>query len=266
MIRNLLAIAILGLCPVSSLMALAMRAHAEIAEGALTGYIQTPRGGAPGSTSMERPSFHELNQHWDDFYAVGVTLAERSYFVEANYICLNPKAADTLDTGLITHAKTIPVETLFTMQAQFDWFTLGLGKIFALLNESWLIIPHLQGNWLHYAYTFTSPPAHSRRAFTLITAGVGLDIVKIFNDRWTGFYQMKCDLPFTNFHYVQADFGISYELLCYGDAHISPYLKVGLIQLDYEDEQTVPNHLRYTNFPWISLGFALEIPSRVFGY
>lgn len=233
---------------------LALYAALELGQGPLSGFTQTPKGGTPGTTSYERPSYQELHQHEDHFGEAILGAQYHRWILEADYWHTHPKAQNTLNTGLITHAKTIPAQTDFQMGVRFDEYNLQLGYLFTDLCDTWSIIPRIEGEWLHYAYHFDTPDVQSERAFTLITAGVGFTVVKHFSDRFSGTLQAQCNLPITNFHYLKADLGLYYRLAQYRCVTLSPYVKLGMFRFDYEDQQRVPNHIRYQNFPWISLG------------
>lgn len=233
----------------------------EGGKGVLHGYAQTPQGGSPGTTSFQRPSFEELQKNHDAFWQAGLQAQVFDYWVEMEYLFLNPNATHRLDTPLLTHAKHIPANELFYMQIEYEWYTFSIGKCYQFGLQSWRFIPKLEFNWLHYDYEFVTTTVESSRGFSLITGGLNLDIIKRFNNCWTAFGRLQYQLPLSNLKYNRSYIGVSYLMWENNGICLRPYLKTGIIQLDYEDTQTIPNHIRYTNFPYIALGVSLAIAS-----
>jgi hypothetical protein len=114
-------------------------------------------------------------------------------------------------------------------------------------------------NWLKYHYDFSAPPKVSSRTFTLVGLEVGASIAYHFNRNLSMDSQAALSLPLSNIRLLTVDVGLSYRLNIFRHAHISPRIAVGWIQLDYKDEQAMPNHIRYIANPYGSLGFILAM-------
>lgn len=234
----------------------------EGATGHCRGYVQTPKGGSPGTTDYERPSFEELGKRFDSFWQATIAARYNDYILEGNFLFLDPKAYDTLSHALTTHARKLPAGSPFEMQVDYDWYVLGFGKQCGCFGPGWVFTPKIEVNWLHYRYDFNSPFAQSQRAFTLITAGLNLAIEKPITQTVQLVGKIQFPLPLSNFTYLKVDIGINKYLLHSRCVTLSSYLKLGYLELDYEDEQTVPNHIRYTNFPYILCGLMLDLSTN----
>jgi hypothetical protein len=222
------------------------------------GFIQTPQGGSIGTTSLGRPTFDELNIHHDHFYALGAAVQFDDYFALFDYHHFSPHGSTILNQSLMTHAKFIPVGSSFEMSMDYDLFTIGFGKHFHFSNH-WTVSPALLANLLNYHYEFYSPPLSSARSFSLVGVDLGVKVQYDFTKKFAVDFMGAISLPVSNTDLYAADLGLSYRLRPSHHVHIIPRIALGYFQLDYKDEQTIPNHICYTGFPTVSFGVIVEM-------
>jgi hypothetical protein len=100
--------------------------------GHVDGYVQTPDGGDPGTTSHNRPTLSELGIDHASVYG-GRALADwgpHQFFLGGQYTDLSGSA--TLDQTLITHRETFPAGTHVSSDVKLTLLQLGYGYKFDL--------------------------------------------------------------------------------------------------------------------------------------
>lgn len=231
---------------------------ANIYAGNLHAYAQTPKGGDIGTTSFKRPDFRELSKKEDLLYELGARLQIEDYFAEFHFVDISPSAQDNLTQDLITHSLYIPVNSPFDMHVNYHWYSLWLGKSFHLPLSSWVLSPFITLDYLRYHYAFSSPSNSSIRAFTLLESQIGLKIAYDLTPCLKLELQGTQSLPLSNLTLSQGTLNLNYTLT-FQHATFIPKVGLGFIRMDYEDEQTVPNHIHYTLSPFLTLGLTLAL-------
>lgn len=222
--------------------------------GKLRGYAQTPRGGDYNTTSEGRPSFEEMGHKYDPFFHSEAALQYQHVWAFVNYFHLTPDNDTLLDNDLLTHSRFIPANTHFDMNVHYNWYQAGLGFDTADYFATWRFKPYVAANWVKYHYGFTSPVAHSHRDFNLMTATMGVKIEHCLSIGWLLDANAEVALPISELELFDASIGLNYTFLIGQHFGIRPRASLGMIYIDYEDLQKIPNHLRYQSTPYAALG------------
>jgi hypothetical protein len=245
--KKIYLLALLALCTCSQ--ASATYLDAKIVSGKLKGYSQTPQGGSAGSTSIERPSFHELDMNYDTMYQLEVGHHINYFTIYGQYHRIHLKGSKTLRSNLVTHALPIAAGNQFEASFDFDWYTFGAAYTYPL--SSLLIVPSVDLNYLEYDYRFSST-ASSSRSFSTVAPRFGLRLSYPINPLLTvnlsGAMTVLSELQIT-------ETNLSLDWLAIDDRiKVTPYAGLGMLKVDFEDSQAVPNHYRYKLLPNVSLG------------
>ncbi len=225
----------------------------------LSGYSQIPRGGNFGTSSYKRPSFSEVNRQHDSFYRLEAGIDYRHYLLDLNYCHLNPHGRSILQQPLLTHAQFIPQNSDFQMETNFDWATLKLGKEFSFCHHNWQISPMLGGEWLRYRYAFQAPPKASVRAFSAFAPSFSLKLKHTGVKKLITEFEATTTFNLTNLNLYSAQVGLAYPLYQNTHFQILPQVKAGFLEIDFKDKQPFPNHVRYTGWPFATLGVLVNI-------
>lgn len=227
--------------------------------GPIRGYLQTPNGGAPGTTSSKRPTFQELNI--DDFLSpdalVRLRWNDHAFYGGASLVRLDGDS--TLDTTLISHGTTFPAGTSVKSAVQLDSYRLGYQYRFTWANEagtSLTISPAIGIGFLNFDYNLKAGGGlAARRGYFVGGPQLGL------NAGWSPPGRFSIDggifnsLPEVgNLFILSAQLRGSYRLWGHGERGGRVFLGVGYDWLDYEDGQQVPNHIKAQLGPMLLLG------------
>ena len=220
------------------------------------GFVQTPKGGSFGTTNMGRPDFDELDIAHDKFYSFGLEVTVCDYFGLLEYSHFDPHGSTILTQELITHSQLIPAGHSFDMNLEFDWYALGIGKNF-FWNQTWTVSPQILLSWVKYHYEFQAPPIESARNFSLIGANIGLKLAHYFTPQLSADVKALIPLPLSNIHIIDVDAGLGLDIASSSHVTVIPRLAIGWLQLEYKDEQPIPNYIRYRASPYGS--FELKV-------
>lgn len=227
---------------------------ASLISGQVKGFSQIPKGGSPNTTSNGRPSFGELNIDYDTFYQFQAGFDVDALEVYGQYHRIHLKGSEILRENITTHAQTIVAGNPFEATFDYHWYTLGLAYTYP--TEQLLLIPSIDLDYIDYRYTFSSI-ASSSRSFSSVTPRVGLRLCYPIDPTWTVNLSGSTSIPFTDLKI--SDLNLSLHWLAIDDLsfQVIPYAGVGFLKIDFEDDQTVPNHYRYKLQPNISAGVRL---------
>lgn len=228
--------------------------------GKLSGFAQTPRGGDYGTTSFHRPSFDEMDTSTNGFYSFGAGLKYNDYFTLFEYCHLHSQGENNLSQNLITHGQTIPQGRHFMMNIEYDWYRLSWGKDFSVnFDNRWVVTPSLRANLLKYHYHFDAMPNQSSRTFNLANIDLGLKLEYFLTTFISSYLQANYALPLSHLQIRSANIGVSYRFISQ-HLTLTPKIALGFLQLDYQDEQNVPNYIRYKLAPQGLIGLEILFP------
>jgi hypothetical protein len=93
--------------------------------GNVNGFLQVPKGGGSGTTSNERPTFHEIGINHAPIGAPSLTLewGNNEIYAGAHFVRLSGK--NTLSNTLISNGTTFPAGSSVRASTQLDWYGNG---------------------------------------------------------------------------------------------------------------------------------------------
>jgi hypothetical protein len=227
--------------------------------GKLRGFMQVPEGGQPGTSSPQRPTFDELGIHDTTFYDVALDVRWRQldFFAGAQFIGFD--SSGTLTAPLVSHGVRFAAGDPFETQDRFDWYGLGLGWRFDLLEKRLVLTPKIEGALLDFSYDLSSGAAAAQRSYTkgCVRLGIGADY------RWARVISFQLEgaasIPISNTPQIAALVATARFDLLPSSRTVKPalFLGGGWEWIDYEDNQTLPNHIRADLGPFLSAGFSV---------
>lgn len=172
----------------------------EVGAGVLRheGYLQTPAGGAPGSTDLERPTFAELDleggsYRWlsgrvdwrgqDDTGAMSVAGVPVHLRLLVRYEQIADEADAVLAVPLRIWGRTLPAGDALHSKASFDGFSLVLTGIFDLAGGVSAELGAGAG-WTAYDFITVGRRHHAERAYHVNTFGLVGGVAKDLGNRW----------------------------------------------------------------------------------
>lgn len=237
---------------------LEVRARGEVRAGPVTGgYVQTPIGGAPGTTSPKRPTFDELNvstvvaPSGDLRFAFG----RHRVHVGATYWILHGE--DTLREGLTSHGDTYLPGTRLSSDTEFISSWLGYGYAFALgSTPGRLTLTPGVGVYMHsQRYDVSGGGSSSTRDFNTPSPMLDAELVWHPGGRIHVSGELRLvldDLLGLSSPTSLFETAVRLHLDLWRDTNL--FVGVGVTATDHHDEQTVPNDAELEVVPWFSIG------------
>jgi len=227
--------------------------------GPISGYVQTPRGGAPGTTSAQRPTFRELNM--DDFFSPEVSLRlrwrEHGLYAGASLVRLDGDS--TLNTPLVSQGTSFPAGAAVKSEVQLDWYRLGYQYRITWSNEagtSLSLSPAVGAALLNFDYSLSADGGLSaNRGYIVGAPQFGLGAEWTPPGRFSIAGGIFSSLPeVSNLFILSVQLTGSYQLWGRGERGGRIFLGVGYDWLDYKDGQQVPNHIKAEFGPMLLFG------------
>jgi hypothetical protein len=233
-----------------------------VAYGRVDGYVQTPRGGEPGTSSNHRPKFSEIGINDATIYRLDAVASRKSdqLYFDSRFIRLS--GDDMLGQTLVSQGNTYPADSNVNSDVQLDWYAVGYRRQFTLGEQSeWTITPSIGAALWRFHYKLDSPGSDSvDRSYSKATVQLGVET------EWrpdNGPFSLDLALlgspPIKNFPQI-----FSESLLAKYRVYENPSFDVSLVggveyeQIFYEDHQTLSNRVRADFGPMIVGGVEIR--------
>jgi hypothetical protein len=227
--------------------------------GYVDGFVQTPAGGTPGSSSLRRPTFHELKIDDGGFYDTQVDLRWRHLDFFGGYQAMDFDSSGTLSRGLVSHNVTFAPGSHFKNEDDFDWYRIGAGWKFFLLEKKLEVMPKADVAILDFNYKLSSGAQQASRSYTKGAGRLGLDIAYHLTPRVTFDVDGAASIPISNTPQIATASATAWFHLLPHSHRFNPSVFVGggFERIEYEDNQQMPNHFRVDMGPFGTVGLAV---------
>jgi hypothetical protein len=226
--------------------------------GKVDGYVQTPSGGEPGTTSNKQPTLSEIgidNASIYDAQFIGAYHNEE-FYLGGQYIHMS--GSSTLDSSLITNGVSFPAGADVNSNVDMNWYRFGYRHRFELGNEKeWTLTPSVGGAVLDFSYKLKSSAESASRSYVQMNAQFGLET------EWRpGRGRFSVDLRLLGTVPVSPPLAqmfveeliAKYRIIENEKCDLALFGGIAFEQIYYEDDQTVPNHIQADFGPMLTLG------------
>lgn len=246
----------------------------EIGAGVLhhEGYLQTPAGGAPGSTDLERPTFAELgldgggyrwlaaSAQWhgrDDtgmFSVRGVPVHVR---LQVRYEQIADEADAVIATPLRIWGRTLPAGDSVRSEVSFDGLSLALTGVFDLAGGVSAELGTGAG-WTAYDFITVGGRHHAERAYHVNSIGLVGGLAKDLGRGWRLAAALRAfpALDGTGSSYL-VEPRISRRLTEYATVVLAARFET--FRYDDAHKQAMPNRLRVERRVTPSIALAIDL-------
>jgi len=209
----------------------------------ISGYIQTPAGGNPGTSDMKRPTFEELDVDHTDYMDIDLYYRSRKYTPYISLRLMDGDSSGILEKDLTTRGQTFSIGDSYDHETSFNIYRFGAKYDFAYLS------PKVELAVMDFDYEFESTGIQAERSYTKSAVRFGAE--KTFKiDALEIMLEASGSVPLSNTPEIYTvGAGVKYWFAEY----VNVGLDVQYFYLDYEDDQDLPNHLRLEMQPAISL-------------
>jgi hypothetical protein len=234
--------------------------------GEASGFVQTPSGGAPGTTSPRRPRLGEVGADVVNALDVNLTLGfatRHEVYVGAQFVGLS--GDHTLADTLISHGETFPAGTRVSADVRLDWYRLGYRYRWVLdrgagRDPVLTLTPSVGAALLEFDYKLRSDAVRTSRSYGKGLPQVGLELewrpgggALSFSVAAMGFPQFESVPAIATERAL-----VAYSFVRGGDGGVDVrgFVGVQFEQFRYEDAQRVPNRIEVDLGPLLVVGLS----------
>jgi hypothetical protein len=236
-----------------------VRLRAEMRAGPITdGYVQTPIGGQPGTTSPKRPTFDEVGAKTAWAPSADLRFAFGHHRVHAGGTWWVLHGDETLQEDLLTHGDPIyPAGTFMSSGTEFLSMWLGYGYALQLgSTPGRLTLTPGAGLYGHaQAYEVSGDGRTSTRDFSSFSPMLDAELIWHPGGRIHVSAELRLvmdDALGLSSPTDGIDAAVRLHLDLWRDANV--FFGVGYSRWDHHDEQQVPNDSSFEVAPWFSVG------------
>jgi hypothetical protein len=228
--------------------------------GPVDGYLQTPSGGESGTSSPHRPTLHELNIDDAVFYDASLRAQWRHLQLNGGAQIIDLSGSATLTESLVSHGVPFPAGTHVHADNSLNWYHVGTGWTFALADGRIELTPQVDVALLDFSYKLTSPDAGAKRSYSKGAVRLGGEGLWHFNPHLSVGLDGAASLPVSNTPQIATIRGIAQWNIVPHSRGLRPSLFVGggAEWIDYQDSQTLPNHIHVNFGPLVTGGLKLS--------
>lgn len=228
--------------------------------GFVDGYLQTPRGGQPGTTFLRSPALSEPTV--EDAPLVDLALAGGwgNHGLTAGARLVRLAGTTHLDQPLLTQGVTFPAGAAAETRVVLDWYRLLYGyRILSGGSDSSII---LGGGavWWVFDYTMEGPLGiRAHRGYSHMAIALSARVEGSPGGRFLLSAGALCTLPLSIMPVIlSVDAEVGYRLWDDDGVGVDLFVGVAFDHIDYEDRQPVPNHILADIGPDITAGFRIR--------
>jgi hypothetical protein len=232
----------------------------QFSYGPADGFLQTPAGGEPGSSSHRRPTFEELDIDDAPFYGVLASVEWRSLSVYAGYQAIQLEGQAVLSQSLISRDVTFPAGTRVESESDLNWLRVGVGWKAFLLDRRLEFLPKAEFAVLDFRYELSDGGQAVERSYPKGCVRLGLESRYRCSRVVSVSLNAEGSVPISNTPQIAVlTGGLVFDLLP-GSRRVRPtlFLGGGAQRIEYEDNQELPNHFRVDLGPFVTTGLAIS--------
>lgn len=224
----------------------------------ISGFVQIPRGGKNGTTSVERPTLRELgikDSYYPEF-TFGANWQDFSIYTNINYQKF--KGSTTLKNDLITHAYFVPSGSHISSHHSYVSYSLG-GKYNLYKKDNFSVRPLMEFSLYQFEYKYDIKTPNSqikdKRRFGWGQLNLGVESVYTYGKN-TVSLSAKMGIPYDS---VKTFYNINLTESYNVYKNIDIVASVGYEKLKYRDTQKEKqNFMNHKLSPIVKLGLSAK--------
>lgn len=234
------------------------------------GTLQTPTGGAAGTTSHRRPTTSEIGLRGANAFAFAdleLRFFER-HTLHISYTALSQRGSGTLDQALVSQGQTFPSNAHVVSRLEIPIGRVGYRAHWLPLSfRGWSLSPEIGVASLDFRYRLRSDDATGPvdRAYELYFGYLGFQLQGPISGRLRGEFDLFASAGISNVTSLDSDLRLVY-LIAENDC-VSASLLAGLrgIWLHYKDDQKAEQNRidvrtgAYSTRPWAGAHLGLRL-------
>jgi hypothetical protein len=229
--------------------------------GNVDGYVQTPSGGEPGTSSSKRPKLDEIGISDTSIYDVAGIAAYRNEEIYAGFQFIQMSGSTTLDQALISQGQTFPAGANVSSDVDMYWYRFGYRHRFTLGSEGeWTLWPSLGAAVWDFRYRLRGAAETADRSYVKVNAQLGLEGEWRPNrGRFAIDAAVLATPPISSLPEIYTEQLVAkYRVIDSDRVDLEGFGGIAFEQMYYEDNQTLSNHVKADFGPMLNVGLELR--------
>ena len=232
--------------------------------GPIDGFVQTPKGGNPGSTSSKRPTFEELGFDTISIYEFSMRADWDVHSIFGGVQIARLSGRSRLDEELTSQNVIFPAGSYVDADIQLDWYWLDYLYRFDLSPEErhnvFTVAPGAGFTVFTFHYKLDGLGEDGAdRQYPKVGIRLGCELTWMITDKLSAHGRAFGSLPIPNTPWIlDLELVGRYELWKSPRVKALGYLGIAYDRIDYKDEQTVPNHIVVEMGPMLKAGLQFQ--------
>ena len=236
-------------------------ADAAFLYGPIRGYLQTPAGGNPGTTSHDRPTFDELGIHTAPMVDASVAAGWGAHDFYGGARVIDLSGSSTLTQDLLTHNVPFNAGTAVSSTVQLNWYRIGYDYRWLLRHDETTLRldPAIEAVIWDFNYSISGGGQSTSRTYLKGSVRLGLRAEWSPRDRFSLSGQLFESIPIPGQPMILTVQGLGgYRLWGAPNRGGTVSLGIGYDLLNHHDLQTVPNHIHAEIGPLLIAGLSVK--------
>ena len=235
--------------------------------GPVSGHLQTPSGGRPGTTSSNRPSFGEIGINTASIYDAEVTASLRDHglYVGGQWIDLSGER--NLEEKLISQGETFAAGSRVKSDVKLDWYRVGYRYRIQRGDEAGAELPNteiysrLGAAILDFHYKLDGAGAtQADRSYIKAAPQMGVEMEWHATRNFSLAGEFTSTLPFSSMPWiVTVQLEGKYKFFDKNGVGLSGFLGAGYEKINFHDHQDVSNEINADFGPMLMVGLELRL-------
>jgi len=235
--------------------------------GPVSGHVQTPSGGRPGTSSADRPTFGEIGINTASIFDAEVMPALRDHGLYFGGQWIRLDGERNLEQSLVSQGQTFLVGSRVKSNVDLDWYRLGYRYRIQRGDEVGAELPRteiysrLGAAILDFHYKLDGPGAGDvDRAYVKIAPQMGVEMEWHASDHWSLAGELTSTLPFRGMPWIAtAQLEAKYRFIEKGRMSLSGFVGAGYEKISFHDHQDLSNDINADFGPMVLLGLELRL-------
>jgi hypothetical protein len=223
--------------------------------GSVDGYVQTPSGGEPGTTSKHEPKLDQIGIDDVSLYDIsGVAAYHREEFYGGAQI-IQMSGSSTLHENLISQGLTFPAGTHVSSDVDLTWYRFGYRHRFSL-GDDWTLWPSVGGVLWDFHYKLKGGGNTADRSYGKANVHFGLEVEwRPQRGRFAIDAAFSAAPPISSWPEIYTEQIVaSYQVIHSDRTDLEVFGGVAFEQQYYEDNQAVSNRVEADFGPMLIAG------------
>jgi len=235
--------------------------------GPVSGHLQTPSGGRPGTTSSNRPSLGEIGINTASIYDAEALPSFRDHglYVGGQWIRLSGER--DLEETLISQGETFAAGSRVKSDVKLDWYRVGYRYRIQRGDEAGAELPNteiysrLGAAILDFHYKLDGAGAtQADRSYIKAAPQMGVEMEWHATRNFSLAGEITSTLPFSSIPWiVTAQLEGKYRFFEKGGVGLSGFLGAGYEKINFHDHQDVSNEINADFGPMLRVGLELRL-------